>query len=204
MKRYMEKLVIGIIASVVGTPILLVLAVGLLLMHCSCEIEYVETPQEFGGDVCFIVCDEIENTTEHYTLDANRHRIAAIPEFDNEAEIYVAYTDNFDCEIIDGKLTNTVVHRDLKYLDGEAVENIENREIIDHIFDLVAQIDHDIFRMTIIVLGDHYFVQVDLNVNWQSLCEAYYFNQEKDKLEYLYQFQHKDIIGAKMINAEAF
>lgn len=204
MKRCMEKLVIGIIASVVGTVVLLVLAVGLLLMHCSSEIEYVETPEEFGGDICFITNDHTDETTQYYTLDADRHKIAEIPAFENEAQIYLADNNYFDCEIIDGKITNTVLHRDLKNLDGEAVENVENRAIIDRIFDLAAQIDHDIFHMAIIVLDDQYFVQVELNVNWQCPCEVYYYNQNTDQLGYLYRFQHKEIIGAKMIDAEAF
>lgn len=202
MKSYMKKLIVGSVASVLGTAAMIALAV-LLSGNCG-GIEYVETPEAFGGDICFIVCDEIENTTEYYTLDANRHRIAAIPEFEGGAQIYVALTDSFDYDLINGKLVNYVVHRKLRNLQGEFVEDIENREVIDRIFDRVAEIEHDILRMTIIAVDELYFVQVDLNVNWQSPCEVYYYNQSKDALEYLYQFQHKDVIGAKMLNADAF
>ena len=99
------------------------------------EVPFVETPEDFGGDVCFIVRDHEteEGKIEYYTLNAKRHKVAEIPPFENEAEIYLSHYDNFSCSIEDGKVTNRLLDTKLTDLDGNPIDNIENRDIINRI-----------------------------------------------------------------------
>ncbi|MBQ3575551.1 MAG: hypothetical protein IJA26_07760 [Clostridia bacterium] len=200
----MKKLVWGIIASVLGTIAVFALLIA-WLFHVP-ELPFAETPEDFGGDICFIVRDHSseENEIEYYTLDMRRHKVAQIPPFENEAEIYLSHYDNFSCSVEDGKVVNRLVDTKLTDLDGNPVEDIENREIIDRIFEKAAEIDHDIFRMVIIELDGEYFAQVNLNVNWVCPCDVYYYDSVDDSFREIYSFEHRDIIGAKMIDAAAF
>ena len=200
----MKKLVIGIIASVIGTIAIFILLLA-WLFHVP-ELPFAETPEDFGGDICFIVSGhgEEEGLTEYYTLNMQRRKIAEIPSFENEAEIYLSHYDNFSCSIEDGKLTNTLKDTKITDLDGNPIDNIENRDIIDRIFEKAAEIGHDIFRMVIMEIDGKYFAQVNLNVNWQCPCDIYYYDPADDSFSEIYSFQHKDIIGAKLIDASAF
>ena len=199
----MKKLVIGIIASVTGTVMIFALLAWLLRVP---EIPFAENPQDFGGDICFIVKDHSteENKTEYYTLDMRRHKIAGIPPFENEATIYLSHYGNFECSVEDGKVINRLVDTKLTDLEGNPVENIENREIIDRIFEKAAEIDHDIFRMVIIEMDGKYFAQVNLNVNWVCPCDVYSYNPANDSFTEIYSFEHRDIVGAKLVDASAF
>ena len=200
----MKKLVWGIIASVLGTIAVFALLIA-WLFHVP-ELPFAYNPEDFGGDICFIVRDHSseENEIEYYTMDMRRHKVAQIPPFENEAEIYLSHYDNFSCSVEDGKVVNRLVDTKLTDLDGNPVEDIENREIIDRIFEKAAEIDHDIFRMVIFVVDGKYFAQVNLNVNWVCPCDVYYYNPENDSFREIYSFDHRDIIGAKMIDASAF
>ena len=200
----MKKLVVGIVASALGTIAIFVLLLA-WLFHVP-EMPFAETPEDFGGDICFIVRDHSteENAIEYYTLDIQRHKIAGIPPFENEAKIYLSHYDNFECSVEDGKVTNRLVNTKLTDLDGNPVENIENREIIDCIFEKAAEIDHDIFRMAIIEIDGKYYAQVGLNVNWVCPCDVYYYNPENDSFTEIYSFDHKDIIGAKLTDTSVF
>lgn len=200
----MKKLVIGIIASVIGTFAIFILLLA-WLFHVP-ELPFAETPEDFGGDICFIVSGhgEEEGLTEYYTLNMQRRKIAEIPSFENEAEIYLSHYDNFSCSIEDGKVVNRLLDTKITDLDGNPIDNIENRDIIDRIFEKAAEIDHDIFRMVIMEIEGKYFAQVNLNVNWQCPCDIYYYDPADDSFSEIYSFQHKDIIGAKLIDASAF
>ena len=84
----MKKLIFGIIASIIGTIAIFVLLIA-WLFHAP-DIPFAETPEDFGGDICFMVRDHSteENEMEYYTLDMRRRAIAEMPPFENEAEIY--------------------------------------------------------------------------------------------------------------------
>ncbi len=200
----MKKLVIGIIASVLGTVAMFILLLA-WLFHVP-EIPFAENPEDFGGDICFIVREhETEDRkTEYYTLDTRRRKIAEIPSFENEAEIYLSHYDNFSCSVENGKVVNRLLDTKLTDLEGNPIDNVENRDIIDRIFEKAAEIDHDIFRMVIIEIDGEYFAQVNLNVNWQCPCDIYFYDPEEDSFSEIYSFQHKDIIGAKLMDAAAF
>ena len=203
----MKKLVIGIIASVLGTIAIFILLLAWLL-HVP-EIPFAETPEDFGGDICFIVSGhgEYEGLTEYYTLNMQRawkDRLAEIPSFENEAEIYLSHYNNFDCSVEDGKVTNRLVDTKITDLEGNLLEDVGNREIVDRIFEKAAEIDHDILRMVIIEIDGKYFAQVNLNVNWQCPCDIYCYDPEDDSFSEIYSFQHRDVIGAKIVDASAF
>ena len=200
----MKKLVWGIIASVLGTIAVFALLIA-WLFHVP-ELPFADNPEDFGGDICFIVRDHSteENETEYYTLNMRRHKIAEIPPIENEAAIYLSHYDNFSCSVEDGKVVNRLIDTKITDLDGNPIENIENREIIDRIFEKAAEIDHDIFRMVIIEIDGKYFAQVNLNVNWVCPCDVYYYDPQNDGFTEICSFEHRDIIGAKLVDASAF
>ena len=200
----MKKLIWGIVASVLGT--IAIFALLLAWLFTPSKIPFAETAEEFGGDVCFIVRDHSsdENETEYYTLNMRGHKIAEIPPFESAANIYLSHYGNFSCSVENGKVVNRLLDTKLTDLEGNPVEDIENRDIIDRIFEKAAEIDHDIFRMVIIELDGKYFAQVGLNVNWVCPCDVYYYNPENDSFREIYSFEHRDIIGAKLVDAAAF
>ena len=57
------------------------------------------------------------------------------------------------------------------------------------------EIKHDIIQFDILKDGESYFTVVKLNVNWQSPCELYQYDQNTRHLNRLYRWDSVDIVG---------
>lgn len=103
-----------------------------------------------------------------------------------------ACTD-FNCEIVNGKNKNKLIETKGKDEQGNSVIADETTA---EIMEIAANtIDHVIYEFSVWCIEDKYFVFLKLNVNWQDPCTLYFYDTTDEKLEKLYTWQSRDLIG---------
>ncbi|BEP29239.1 hypothetical protein [Helicovermis profundi] len=146
-----------------------------------------------------ITNDERIDKIEYVSVYSNGN-IEMIDKFkSDDIEIYTADSDCYESYISDNEVLNKLKKIVLIDSDGNTVDN---DEIITEIFQIAEEIKHDIWKFQIIMDDDKYFVIVELNVNWQSPCDFYEYDQTQKKLILFHRFDDVDIIGLSLTKGE--
>jgi hypothetical protein len=101
-----------------------------------------------------------------------------------------------DSDIKNGKIINRAENPRWKDPDENS---IDDTEILDRILEQTLKVEHSICSVKILEDQQEYFVVYNLNVNWQNPFELCHYNQEKDELEYVAQFENADVVGLRSV-----
>ena len=166
-----------------------------ILSLCACtthEDRIIGTPmlkvilqQSYGEDdkQFFYIVDDKGHTenTDAFTSDEN-------------ATTFYAETDtDFSCDIVDGKVINTLTGTKGSDKQGNFITADETTV---EIMEVAANtIDHDMYEFSVWCSKGKYYVFVKLNVNWQDPCVLYFYDTAKKELTELYSWDSKDLVG---------
>lgn len=117
---------------------------------------------------------------------------------DENVTTFYADTDiDFNCDIVDGKVINTLTGT--KGCDKQG-NFITADEITVEIVEVATNtIDHDMYEFSVWRSKDKYYVFVKLNVNWQDPCILYFYDTAKKELTELYSWDSKDLVGISTV-----
>jgi hypothetical protein len=101
-----------------------------------------------------------------------------------------------DSDVKNGKIINRADNPRWKDPDENS---IDDTEILDRILEQTLKVEHSICSVKILEDQQEYFVVYNLNVNWQNPFELCHYNQEKDELEYVAQFENADVVGLRSV-----
>lgn len=104
-----------------------------------------------------------------------------------------ALHDNFSPSISGSSVVNTLQGTLITDQDGNEVP--ADSTLTDILTAAADEIKHDIIQFDILKDGESYFTVVKLNVNWQSPCELYQYDQNTRHLNRLYRGDSVDIVG---------
>jgi hypothetical protein len=111
-------------------------------------------------------------------------------------ELTVYHLDNIpQSDVVNGKIINKVSNP--VWLDSDG-KKIRDAGSLDRILEQALKIEHAIFSVKILEDKEEYFVVCKLNVNWSDPFDIYYYNQKKDELEYVTQFENEDVVGLRI------
>lgn len=104
-----------------------------------------------------------------------------------------ALHDNFSSSIAGNSVVNTLQGALITDQDGNEVP--VDSTLTDILTVAADEIKHDIIQFDILKDGESYFTVVKLNVNLQSPCELYQYDQNTRHLNRLYRWDSVDIVG---------
>lgn len=124
-----------------------------------------------------------------------------IEELDNtfdvdDAEVFTADVNNFSTEVKNSKVVNSLVSTVVIDNSGNEVE--ADTEIAKLLNTLSDTVDHGIIEAKIFKDGQKYFVAVQTNVNLQSPCVFYEYDQNEGTLEELFTWNDVEITGVAL------
>ncbi len=131
-----------------------------------------------------------------YEVVDTEGKTAKTAAFDSDdLHIYTVDCLGIDCQVVDGKVQNTVEYISITDEKGQAVEE----DTLTHIVHAVSTIDHDIFTFTILEDQGAYFAFLLLNTNWSSPCLLYRYHPGSGNLELLHQWDNVDLLGLQLV-----
>lgn len=116
----------------------------------------------------------------------------------DDVEMFTADVNNFTTEVKNNKVVNSLVSTTVIDNSGNEVE--ADTEVIGLLNTLSDTVDHEIIQAKIIKDGQKYFVAVQTNVNLQSPCVFYEFDQNEGTLEELCTWDDVEIVGVRNYN----
>ena len=154
----------------------------------------VETLVAFPG----AKAGQAASETRWYTL-ANGQRIQPAGPFAPDAAVCTVPSDCFESCVdpAHNKVLNRL--RRIKLLDDQGIPIPVNRKI-EGLFRCLAGLEHDLLSITIFDSGGDCFACVELNVNWHSPYELYYYDRSANRLIPLYRWEGEAIVGLRVRN----
>lgn len=102
------------------------------------------------------------------------------------------YTD-FNCDIVDGKVINTLTGTKGSDKQGNSITPDETTvEIMEIAANTIA---HDMYEFSVWCSEGKYYAFVKLNVNLQDPCVLYFYDTAKKELTELYSWESRDLVG---------
>ncbi|MBO4989353.1 MAG: hypothetical protein J6D37_03365 [Clostridia bacterium] len=145
-----------------------------------------------SSPVVIKVVTSSENSVRYWAVhETGRHEEIDAFEYDKPI-VYRAKYGCFHSEIVNGKVQSFFDKADLIDENGNEIE--ETQTMIRIMQEAARITDHDIFAFSILQVGETYYVQIDLNVNWQSPCKLYRYEGE---LKHLGTWDSVTIIGIR-------
>lgn len=141
-------------------------------------------------------------TENQYYVLANHQRIKPCNPFStDEATIYKVPNDCFESYVDkkQNKVLNRLIHVALTDENGNPCKTSDSME---DIFQQIASLEHDLFNIKIFDVSGHYFIYVELNVNWSDPCDIYYYDQAHDRLIKLAGFDNQELITVRILSEE--
>ena len=111
----------------------------------------------------------------------------------DDVDVFTADINNFSTEIENNKVVNSLVSTVVKDGSGKDVE--ADAKINEMLNKLAATINHGIIEAKIFMDGDKYFVAVQTNVNLQSPCDFYVYDQTDGVFEKLCTWDDTEVLG---------
>ena len=144
--------------------------------------------------VNLITKSETSDEIEYVSLYPNNDSKKIDKFISDDFQTYNAEHGCFKSYITNNKVLNKLNKIALK----ESLGNDADEEIIKRIFQEASKLEHDIWQFQIFRVDDKYFALVKLNVNWQSPCDFYEFDEIDGNLKLLKRFEGVDIIGISL------
>ncbi len=112
---------------------------------------------------------------------------------------YFAEDADYETDIVDGKIVNSLQATELTDAYGNA---IAADDTLTALLQAVADtVDHDFYDLKILTDDRHYFVFLKLNVNWQSPCILYEYDTESGVLHRLCEWDDAELRGIALTQA---
>ena len=106
---------------------------------------------------------------------------------------YIADYHNFSSEIQKNKVVNTVIGTVLTVSNGTKVKA---EEYLTSLLEAIADtVSHNIIEARLFEAKSGYYVAVKTNVNWQSPCDFYRYNEKQGSLTHICTWQNADVLG---------
>ena len=106
---------------------------------------------------------------------------------------YIADYHNFSSETKKNKVVNTVIGTVLAVSNGTKVKA---EEYLTNLLEAIADtVSHNIIEARLFEAKSGYYVAVKTNVNWQSPCDFYRYNEKQGSLTHICTWQNADVLG---------
>lgn len=106
---------------------------------------------------------------------------------------YIADYHNFSSEIKKNKVVNTVIGT---VLTTNAGINVKAEEYLTDLLEAIAEtVNHNIIEARLFEAKSSYYVAVKTNVNWQSPCDFYRYNEKEGTLTHICTWQNAEVLG---------
>lgn len=106
---------------------------------------------------------------------------------------YIADYHNFASEIKNNRVVNTVIGTVLAVNNGT---NVKAEEYLTNLLNAIAEtVSHNILEARLFEAKSGYYVAVQTNVNWQSPCDFYRYNEKEGTLTHICTWQNADVLG---------
>ena len=116
--------------------------------------------------------------------------------FSPEAERFTAVYGDFSCEIVNGKVINTLIATRLTNSAGEEGDADDTQKAL--LLALADEIDHDMAALSLFTAGTRHFAYVQLNVNWSSPGILYEYDSEAGRLSELARWDSYNLTGLSL------
>lgn len=106
---------------------------------------------------------------------------------------YIADYHNFSSAIQKNKVVNTVIST---VLTTNAGTNVKSEEYLTNLLQVIADtVNHNIIEARLFKEKSGCYVAVQTNVNWQSPCDFYRYNEKEGTLTHICTWQNVDVLG---------
>lgn len=106
---------------------------------------------------------------------------------------YIADYHNFSSAIQKNKVVNTVIST---VLTTNAGTNVKSEEYLTNLLQVIADtVNHNIIEARLFKEKSGCYVAVQTNVNWQSPCDFYRYNEKEGSLTHICTWQNVDVLG---------
>lgn len=183
----------------VGLVPLLILS--LVLNGCSLFPRHTDIDVEAEGLIAVQTKKKIEKRTEtrFYAL-AKVRRAMTIDSFQaDEAVIYTVPWDCFESYIENGSIRNRVRR---VALTDEQGQPCEVPDVMEDIFEKIAQTNHDMLEIRIFDVSGEYFIYAELNVNLHSPNVLLYYHPDADAFFDLFTFENEEVEQIQILSLE--
>lgn len=142
-----------------------------------------------------IIQEEKSDTADYeYVTIYNDGNYAETEAFNpDDLAIYTSVNGNFHSSIVNNKIVNTLEATILIDSNGNITE--ADTIMIEIMKAAADTIHHDIWQLEIITNGNQYYAFIELNVNWQSPCILYKYDNVTAELTKLCCWDGVDLVG---------
>ena len=106
---------------------------------------------------------------------------------------YIADYHNFSSETRKNKVVNTVIGT---VLTTNAGAKVKAEEYLTNLLEAIAEtVNHNIIEARLFEAKSGYYVAVQTNVNWQSPCDFYRYNEKEGSLTHICTWQNAEVLG---------
>lgn len=95
----------------------------------------------------------------------------------------------------DGEFINRLA--DIRLWDENGCA-VQNTSVLNEILLAASELEHDLFDVRILRAGEEYFLHVELNVNWVSPCDLYWYDQARRGLVEVCSFDGRKTVGLRV------
>jgi len=200
--KWIGRGVLALVLTVTAVPALLgvFLAVFGVFSMVPSAIRSIPFDVEKYGVVDVVVQDYRDDSGEwmYYAL-SDDGRAQEIDSFEPDGMTVIeVIPDSLECYIDreQNKVLNRLAEVQVYDEHGKVVNNTD--PLVDAIMRQAAKLEHNIFTIRIMKVGDAAFLYTELNVNWWTPCELYYYDPAADRLIELYTFDGKEVVGLRV------
>lgn len=202
--KWIGRGVLALVLTVTAVPALLgvlLVVFGVFSMVPS-AIRSIPFDVEKHGVVDVIVQDYRDDGGEwmYYALSHDGRAQEVDPFEPDGMTVIEVIPDSLECYIDreQNKVLNRLAEVQVYDEHGKAVNSTD--PLVDAIMRQAAKLEHNLFTIRIMKVGDAAFLYTELNVNWWTPCELYYYDPAADRLIELYTFDGKEVVGLRVRN----
>lgn len=174
------------------------LALMLLCVVLTGCVSLAPFDPETAGVVDVIV--ESGGNRDYYAINAHGRVQETEPFEGDDIDIYEVDGDCLETyKGIDNRGRGEFISRltDIRLWDEEGCA-VQNTRVLNEVLLAASELEHDLFDARILRAGEEYFLYVELNVNWVSPCDLYWYDQTRGGLVELHSFDGQEVVGLRV------